>query len=56
MPYPSSQPSYIMRDQAHDKVRRIMREQRSETPFVYHSWLAFGLLLVAFNIITLTAP
>ena len=56
MPCPSSQPSYIMRDQAHDTVRKIMRERQPESPLVYPSWLAFGLLLVAFNIITITGP
>ena len=56
MSRPSLQPSYIMRDQAHDTVRNIMRERRPEAPLVYPSWLAFGLLLVAFNIITITAP
>ncbi|MFT5448463.1 MAG: hypothetical protein ACI9DC_003648 [Gammaproteobacteria bacterium] len=56
MSRPSLQPAYIMRDQAHDTVRKIMRERRPEAPLVYPSWLAFGLLLVAFNIITITAP
>jgi hypothetical protein len=45
-----------MRDQAHDTVRKIMRERRPEAALVYPSRLAFGLLLVAFNIITITAP
>lgn len=56
MSRPSLQRSYIMRDQAHDTVRKIMRERQPETPLIYPSWLAFGLLLVAFNIITITAP
>jgi hypothetical protein len=52
----SHQATYIMHEQARDTVRQIMREQRA-VPLVTHpSWLAFGLLLVAFNIITITTP
>jgi hypothetical protein len=45
-----------MRDQARDTVREIMHERRPEGSFASPSWLAFGLLLVAFNIITVTTP
>ena len=51
-----SQNSYIMRDQARDTVRKIMRERPSETLVAHPSWLALGLLLVAVNIVTITAP
>lgn len=48
-------PAYIMHDQARDTVRDIMHEQRP-LPFVNHpSWLAFGLLFIAVNIITMTS-
>ena len=56
MPPSTSQTSYIMYDQARDKVHGIMQEQRAETLITHPSWLAFGLLLVAINIVTITAP
>jgi hypothetical protein len=56
MPPKTSQNSYIMRDQARDTVHQIMHERCAETLLTSPSWLAFALLLVAFNIITITAP
>ena len=55
--YPiSSQKSYVMCDQARNTVQQIMHERRRETLLPHPSWLALGLLLVAFNIVTVTAP
>ena len=48
--------SYIMRDQARDTVHKIMHERRAEPLLTHPSWLALGLLLVAVNIVTITAP
>jgi hypothetical protein len=56
VPPKTSQNSYIMRDQARDTVHQIMHERCAETLLTSPSWLAFVLLLVAFNIITITAP
>ena len=56
MPRTTSQNSYIMRDQARDTVHQIMHERGAETLLTSRSWLAFALLLVAFNIVTITAP
>ena len=52
----SSQNTYVMRDQARDTVHKIMRDRHPDPLLTYPSWLAFGLLLVAFNIVTITAP
>lgn len=56
MPSIPSRNSYIMRDQAHDTVQKIMHERRPDPLITHPSWLALGLLLVAFNIVTITAP
>ena len=56
MPPKTLQNSYIMRDQARDTVRQIMHERCAETRLTAPSWLAFALLVVAFNIVTITAP
>jgi hypothetical protein len=52
----TSHNTYIMRDQARDTVCKIMHEQSPETLVRHPSWLALGLLLVAVNIVTVTAP
>ena len=48
--------TYVMRDQAHNTVQNIMREKRTDALITHPSWLALGLLLVAVNIVTVTAP
>jgi hypothetical protein len=52
----TSRNTYIMRDQARDTVHQIMHERCAEARLSSPSWLAFALLLVAFNIVTITAP
>ena len=52
----SSKNSYIMCDQARDTVQKIMHERRAEPLLSHPSWLALGLLLIALNIVTITAP
>lgn len=42
---------YVMIDQARNKVPQIMRETRAPEMIKHPSWLALGLLVVAFNII-----
>lgn len=50
-------PRYVMCDQARDTVREIMREGPPPAVLVSQpSWLALALLVVAFNLIAITAP
>ena len=46
-----STPRYVMFEQARDKVPGIMREHRPAAMVTRPSWIALGLLVVAFNII-----
>ena len=46
---------YVNFDQTRDKVRDIMRETRSPPLVTRPSWLAFALLLVAFNVIAISS-
>lgn len=49
-----SRNTYFMREQARDKVHKIMHERGAEPLLVSAFWLALGLLLVAVNIVTIT--
>lgn len=46
---------YVMFDQTRDKVARIMGERAASDLVARPSWLALGLLVVAFNIIAATS-
>ena len=52
----ASQNTYIMREQSRNTVQKIMQEQSTDTLVSHPSWLALGLLFVAFNIVTITTP